>query len=532
MVASKLHWRLLVATILALMAAAWIWPHVFRHVPGLQENRVLAQAPAWPTRLSEVHDFRKAADAYVADRFPARPYLIGALNRVRMIAGVSGSERVIVGRHGWLFFDDGTHLGAARGDPPLLRPEMRDWLMSFAGRTEFLAQRHIPYIVVTAPAKEVVYPQFGPAWYHGPSPDRATQLLPRLARQAQVGTVIDLYPALAQASDAGLLTYSLHDTHWNGDGAYVGYVALMTRLHAMGLTEGPLPKSAFVRTPGGQGDQPRDLALMLGVADKVKIDFPNVGNPKGEGRVNRAYLSDKQNRTAPQVVDTGETGKPTLMMLRDSFSNALLPMLYPHFSRIILAHNQDGTWRPDLMDRFKPDLVIGETIEHGLRVGMGGGPPASPQAVARIDQVLSQFVGSTAAGPTLKAPAGDQAQAVAKAQVTGNCNIEVADLTPGVDGEATFKVSGWISELGRQVTSPHGLVGLKGPAGVILAPVEIDKSRPDVAAYFKNPTAVSSGFTGAFFIPKLAAGSYTPVVWRRAGGGWIACSGKTSVTMP
>ena len=86
------------------------------------------------------------------------------------------------------------------------------------------------------------------------------------------------------------------------------------------------------------------------------------------------------------MIDTGEVGKPVLLMTRDSFSNEIQSLLYPHFSRLILAHNQDGFWRQDLIDRFKPDIVILEVIEPGLRVGMGDGPAPSPEATARIDR--------------------------------------------------------------------------------------------------------------------------------------------------
>jgi len=120
------------------MAAAWLAP-LWVRPPGIQENRVLAQRPTWPRRLEEMKAFPKAADAYVADRFPIRPHLIGVLNRLRLMAGVSGSSRVIVGRDGWLFFDDDTHLGGARGDPPLLGPQVRSWLITLAGRTEYAA---------------------------------------------------------------------------------------------------------------------------------------------------------------------------------------------------------------------------------------------------------------------------------------------------------------------------------------------------------------------------------------------------------
>lgn len=532
--APRLHWRLLVGTILVLMAAAWLAP-LWMRPPGIQENRVLAQRPAWPNRIEDVKAFRKAADAYVADRFPIRPYLIGVLNLLRLTAGVSGSSRVIVGRDGWLFYDDDTHLGGARGDPPLLGPQERSWLITLAGRTEYARAHGAPYLIVTPPSKETTYPQHGPAWYHGPSPERASIALPKLARATGAGEVLYLYPQVKQATDAGQKTFSAHDTHWTGYGAYAGYVGLMNRLHAMGLTDGPKPLSDFQKVDLAL--VPRDMALMLGVASFVRLDYPHLDNLPGEARRRITYLSPKVDWTGPQVIDTGGVGKPVLLMTRDSFSNELLPFLLPHFSRIVLSHNQDGFWRQDLIDRFKPNIVIWEVIESGLRLGEGEGPPASAEAVARIDRVLGSVAPprpapQAAAMPTLLPPDAKTAAIIASAQTSGNCNVELATLTPGQGGEATFATSGWLSELGTQITAPEGFIVLKGPGGAFVGQLRMDKRRPDVAAYYKNPFGEQSGFVRTFYIRKLPVGVYTLTLYRRAGAGWIGCAGKPTVAAP
>jgi hypothetical protein len=349
-----------------------------------------------------------------------------------------------------------------------------------------------------------------------------------------VGEVLYLHPAVAAATRAGEKTYSLHDTHWTGYGAYAGYAALVGRLHALGLTDAPLPLSAFQKVGLGRRG-PRDLALMLGVSSFVDLDFPHFDNLPGEAKIDVTYLGPKTDWTAPQVIDTRNPGKPVLLMTRDSFSNELLPFLYPHFSRIVLAHNQDGFWRPDLIDRFKPDLVLLEVIEPGLRVGMGDGPRPSPEALSRIDRALGSAPAAAHQGPmmpNLPAAAPAIAAALASAKPTDNCNLERASLDRGQGEAATLTVSGWLSELGDRVTSPDGLAALKGPGGVFAAPLKVDRPRPDVAVYYKKPTGRESGFTGAFFVARLPAGAYTPMIARRSPEGWIACVGKAALVVP
>jgi hypothetical protein len=531
-IASRLHWRLLVGTVLVLIAAAWLAPR-WIHAPDFQENRVLAPAPAWPKHLRQVRDFRKAADAYVTDHFPVRPHLIAALNRLRMLVGVSGSKRVIVGRDGWLFFDDDTHMGAARGDPPMTALEIRSWLAFMAGRTEALQARGIPYLVVAAPVKEIIYPQFGPGWYRGPSDGRPTIALPKLVSAAGVGEVLYLGPNVAEATRRGLKTYSRHDTHWTGHGAYAGYVGLMRKLHAMGVTDGPRPVSDFELMGGDPKARPHDLAQMPGTASFVHIDFPYIDNPKGLAKIHVTFLSDKQDPTAPQVIDTGEVGKPVLLMTRDSFSYELLPMMLPHFSRIVLAHNQDGPWRPDLIERFKPDVVILEVVEHALRVSMGDGPPPSAKAMARIDHALG-IAGPSAASvtPGLAAPDAATLAALNAAAPAPYCNVESSSLTPGLKGEGALKVSGWITELGSRITSPEGIVRLQGPGVNLAAPIRVDVSRPDVANVFHNPNAEHSAYAGTFFVANMPPGTYRATIYRRSNDRWIGCLAKQPLTAP
>ena len=67
MLASRLHWRLLIGTILVLMAAAWLAP-IWVRPPDIQENRVLAPKPAWPHRLADWEQAFAHARGLVAER--------------------------------------------------------------------------------------------------------------------------------------------------------------------------------------------------------------------------------------------------------------------------------------------------------------------------------------------------------------------------------------------------------------------------------------------------------------------------------
>lgn len=383
------HWRRLVGASVLVLAGAFVLPHVTR-TPDLQENRVLAPFPAPPKRLGDLTAYRRGLDAWVADHFAPRTHLIAGVNLLRYAAGSSGSPQVLVGRQGWLFDDDGTHLGQAAAGPQVGDAEAAAWLDGLAGRTEALAAQGKPYVLLVPPMKAAAVPDRAPAWFRL-GVNRPAVLLPRLARVSGAGQALYLQPALARETAWGLKTYSAHDTHWTGLGAYLGYAELMRVLQARGaVSEGPRPLSDFVAVREGEANKPRNLALMLGIASFVPVDYPELGDPETEELNRVTWLGPRHDWTGPRVIDTGLAGKPVLLITVDSFSNALLPFLYAHFSRVIVAHNNDGFWRPDLVARFNPDVVVTEVVESGMMSAMQGSPAPSGQARARIREVLAR----------------------------------------------------------------------------------------------------------------------------------------------
>lgn len=518
------HWRILVGAILAIMVAAFVLPPQAPE-PDLRENRKLAPAPAWPRDLAALGTLRTDLDAYVADHFPARAQLIALFNYARLPFGVSGSPRVIIGKQGWLFYDDGSHLGAARGEPPLATADARAWLLGLAGRTEALRARGIVYLVISPPMKESIYPEYGPDWYDGPDPHRPNLRLAAIANLTGVGEVIHFQAPVSRATRAGLRTYGPYDTHWSGAGAYAAYVPLMRRLQLMGVGEAPRVITDFQAV---DGNPLRDLAQMLGIGHFLDLRDGLLADPLEEQRHRVTYLTEKKDWTGLHVIDTGRQGKPTLLITVDSFSNALMPFLYSHFSRIIVAHNQDGTWREDLIDRFKPDVVILEVLESGLRFSLNPAPEPSAATIARIDRFLRD---PTASQVTLvrdravAVPSWDLIMRIlAKAEPAPGCNVERAELSPDETDGPSLRLEGWVSHLGRLPAPTTGIVRLSGPGGDYLVPIRTDRRRPDVAARFDNPMAELSGFSERMSLGALPPGEYRINVYRRARKRWIYCT--------
>lgn len=499
--------RALVAGAIALLAAAVLLPGVLPK-PDLREGRKLAPPPQLAGDLAEL---RRQTDAYVADHFPARRHLITTLNFIRLKLGVSGSDKVLIGREGWLYYNDGSLLGHARGVERQDEAHARRLLTSLQARVEFLDARDAAYLVVAPPVQEAIYPEFGPPWFRL-DPTRNSRAVADLAQQALPGRLLHLEPALVAAKAAGVTTFSRHDTHWTGDGAYAGYVAIMQALRAQGLQQPTRPLSDF--TPNvTDPKRPRDLARMIGVTSFVPIHYRAYADPASP-RWKTTWLGDgRRDFTAPQVVDTGAAGKPVLLMQRDSFSNALLPFLTGHFSRVVLTHIDDGFWRPELVDRFKPDFVILEVQEAGLTAVLGPAPPPAQPSYPAIEAALAD-------ARSFKPTRAEDRLDLAEAPKAKGCSVDLAAIERG-----ELHLVGWLSDLRAEPGYRRAAIRLHGPGGDFIQGASIDLPRPDLAAAFRRPVGEPSGFDLRLRSLRVPPGDYDLTIYRATQRGWISCAG-------
>jgi hypothetical protein len=75
---------------------------------------------------------------------------------------------VIVGRDGWLFYDNGDHIGYPAASKPLSAIDLDVWTSVFNAHARWLADRNAAYVVLVAPAKEDLYADRLPQWAQVP----------------------------------------------------------------------------------------------------------------------------------------------------------------------------------------------------------------------------------------------------------------------------------------------------------------------------------------------------------------------------
>jgi hypothetical protein len=363
---SKRHWIGLLIGFVAIILIPQLRPSAIP-VPAVAENRLLAEWPKLPTGAADLAASFDGLDKYLRDHFPLRSDLIAGVNWLRYQLGYSHTDRILVGRQGWLFFDDGGHLSFYRSRK-IDSAELGNLVKGFADREAQVFAKGARFYAIFPPYKPGIYSEFLPKGFrHVPPASELDQIIGALAGKG-ADQIIDVRKDLL-AGKATAPTYTPYDTHWSGFGAYLAYRAIMTRLGQDFPDLQSAPLDAFEHRRVNLAAGPSDLAAMLGVVSFVHFDLDLIGSAPRPGR-RIDYLTDRQDWTAPQVLTTGNPG-PVLLMVRDSFSLALVPFLDRHFSKVILFHHQDDTknrWvDPHWLESLRPDIVLLEVQEQGAR---------------------------------------------------------------------------------------------------------------------------------------------------------------------
>ncbi len=339
--------------------------------PVQGENRPLASFPAVDRHAASLRTFPAAFEAYHNDRFGLRPQLIRWNNRVKGWLGVSGVPRVLFGKEGWMFLNrDDDVIEQFRGLRPFRPAELAHWRQALTERRDWLARHGIPYVVVVAPDKHTIYPEYLPDALTRASTVTPLDQLLRYLRQTSDLDLVDLRPALRTAK-AEVRLYHRTDTHWNDAGAFVAYRQILNVLRERyRLPVRPRDADAFVlvEEPGPGGD----LAGMLALADVYREQRLEL-RPLVARRARKVNGEIAAGRRPTVVMETGDANLLRAVMFRDSFADALIPFLSEHFARITYV------WQPDLdvrvIESEHPDVVIHEIVER-LLIATPANPPA------------------------------------------------------------------------------------------------------------------------------------------------------------
>ena len=292
------------------------------------ENRTLEQLPEFSWEGLKDGSFTESVEAYFADQFPLRDQWTVVKARVEQLIGKSEFNGVYL---------CGDTLISKVEEPDAEQVEKN---LSYVQRLQEKTDANV-YLGLIPSAAEIwknQLPDGAPSW------DQAAFL----EQAAELGVpMVDFRSVLAEHAEEYIFYRTDH--HWTTRGAYYGYTALM---EALGREANDISSyvvefasdafnGTLYSTSGVHWLEPDDMQFWVG-EDGLSVTSWRSGKPEEAALYDRSYLAKKDKYSAflggnqPLCVIQNPEGTGKLLLVRDSYSDALAPFLAQEFAEVYL----------------------------------------------------------------------------------------------------------------------------------------------------------------------------------------------------
>jgi len=332
------------------------------------ENRKLAQFPEIPQKWSDAKKIFSKLDNYLKDNIPLRPIMISLYNTISYQIGVSPTKNIIFGKKDWLFNNSESVAEQQLGRKVLDKKEVVQNCKVLIKNSKYFSSRNIPFYFFVAPDKHTIYKEYLPNYFNnlGFFNTNFNKIDNHLNQKTNLKP-IDIRAKLLEMKPKNHLLYYKLDSHWNELGGFIAYREIMDVINSK--RENKLTKLKYKKniTIGFPKKFKGSLYKRLGVLMKKLENVPYIDLE--ENKIIKSKLigsigAYKAKET--RIITTSTLNAPTLLLIRDSFSDAMIRYYAHSFSKIILVHHEYGDWNTKILKDHKPDIVIFEMVERYL----------------------------------------------------------------------------------------------------------------------------------------------------------------------
>ena len=290
------------------------------------ENRALQTWKTPTVRSLTNGEFTARLHDFYTDQLPLRPLWIRGKATIERLLGKQENNGILFGKNGYLI-------------PKNEYQSLTVAKQNLAAIEAFQASTDAPLTVLLVPRSIDVMASKLPALYDDTHAQAVLSLI-------DTSTCVFPLEELRQAAEDASQVWFKTDHHWTADGAYLAYLALA---NSLGYT--PYPLSFFEREAVSQSFLGTSCSKAGGLADEadplVLYRFENdaqwILEKKETGETQSGFYdwSALEKKDQYQVFLGGNTGlltvraplvsKPRLLLIKDSFSGALVPFLALHF---------------------------------------------------------------------------------------------------------------------------------------------------------------------------------------------------------
>lgn len=291
-------------------------------------------------------DFGDEFERWFSKSFAFRGAAVDAFTRFRADVLATGNDQVIIGKDGFVFFEDTVDSYTGRG--MMTDSEISDAAQSLLNIQNYTEACGAEFLFVCAPNKATVYSDKMPDRYRRLESDTDLDRLYTDLERLGVNS-LDLRTVLTEHA-AEELVYHKRDTHWNGLGARYAFEAIM---HSFGIEAPDFGEGAAVHDFEG------DLDSLL-YPGHTEYDDDVVYDVSDRYSFTSAY-SNPMNMS----IFARGAGEGRAVFFRDSFANALIPLASAAFGET--RFERANPYRLELIEKSGADYVIVLIAERNLR---------------------------------------------------------------------------------------------------------------------------------------------------------------------
>lgn len=337
------------------------------------ENETREQEIQKPTLVEDGKlniDYFDDFDDWFSQSIPFRSENISALSKIKSSIFSTGSEDVLVGKNGWLFYDD--EVRVYTGEDSLSERELYAAAEYLALINEYCESKGISFLFTSAPDKISVCESMLPDRIQSIKSDSELTELYSILDNKNIG-----YCNLNEVFEDNAENYYLKtDTHWNNLGGFVAWLNIMNSISL--ISENSLSYKTYDGTQYFLDKEiSGDLAEMLypyntpvekdySVNAKLSNDIRFIHPQRINGE--NDFESILQNVTGSSeqydfIIETlCSSAKNKIVIKRDSFARAMIPYFIDNFGKTYITRGETVN-EQELMNA---DIFVYEIIERNL----------------------------------------------------------------------------------------------------------------------------------------------------------------------
>lgn len=325
-----------------------------------QENRELSQAPDFSFEKLFSGKFTESFESYTTDQFPLRDSWITVKARAELLTGKKSNKGV------YLCSGDTLIEAFAKPDEKQLETNI-DAVKTFSDSAD------VPVYFALIPGSAEIYSDLLPK----NAPNYSQKVVIDWCYERSGAKNIDLYTILSEHKSEYIFYRTDH--HWTSLGAFYGYTALMDGMGEIsssmtGLTRQVVSDEFYGTVYSKSGiTWVRPDTIEIFAKQEPSTTVTNYSS--GEGVVTALYddsYLDKKDKysmflggiTPMITIKTGAEGTPSLLIVRDSYTDSLAPFLQDNFSNIYIIDLR--YYKSQLMQQPLKDFISQNKVDKVL----------------------------------------------------------------------------------------------------------------------------------------------------------------------